>query len=318
MNIRPFDAGDYQRMADIVAAIDADRYRPPEWYRQRDESRNASMLGLRLVAERDGTLVGWGDIGNSWWAFHPRKFSMRLNVEPSVQGQGIGSVLFSRLIEHAESNWNPLRIGIETRENRPRSAAFLEHRGFTLWHRRVEAHLQVSGARLERSAEAERRLSSAGIRVVTIGEFVALRGRETLERELFELERLAQRDEPDYDPEGAMQFDQFVANELDPSSLLSTGSFLALAGAKLVGISRLSSDLTVPSVLHVGFTGVHPDYRGRGIALALKLRTLAFARAHNFEEIRTQNDAENLPMLHINEALGFTREPAWLAYEKMY
>jgi GNAT superfamily N-acetyltransferase len=318
VNIRPFDEGDYARMADIVAAIDTDRYRPPEWYRQRDESRTAAMLGLRLVAERDGVPVGWGDIGHSWWAFHPRKFSMRLNVDPTAQGQGIGTALFSHLIEHAESTWNPLRIGIETRENRPGSARFLEHRGFSLWRRRVEGHLWLRDGRLERADSAEQRLSSTGVSVVTIAEYAAARGRERLERDLFDLERQAQRDEPDYDPDGAMQFDQFVANELDPASLLDSGSFLALVGDELVGVSRLSRDLSVAGVLHVGFTGVHPDYRGRGIALALKLRTVAFARAQGFEEIRTQNDAENLPMLHINEALGFTPKPAWLAYAKTY
>ena len=318
MNIRPFAEGDYQRMADIVGAIDAHRYRPAEWYRQRDESRNASMLGLRLVAERDGTLVGWGDIGNSWWAFHPRKFNMRLNVDPAVQGQGIGSLLFSELIQHAESDWSALRINSETRENRPESARFLEQRGFLLEHWRVEGHLQVSSARLERLPDCEQRLASAGMRVATIADFVDLRGHDVFSHELFELELAAQRDEPDYDPEGAMQFDQFVANELEPSTLIDTGSFVALAGSELVGVSRLSRDLRLPGLLHVGFTGVHPDYRGRGIAMALKLRTVAYARAEGFEEIRTQNDIENAPMLHINEALGFTREPAWLMYAKTY
>jgi GNAT superfamily N-acetyltransferase len=83
-------------------------------------------------------------------------------------------------------------------------------------------------------------------------------------------------------------------------------------------VSRLSRDSGQPGTLHVGFTGVHPIYRGRGIATALKLRTLEYARREGFREIRTQNDTTNAAMLHINAALGFATEPAWIIFEKRF
>jgi GNAT superfamily N-acetyltransferase len=276
------------------------------------------MSRLRLMAERDGLLVGWGDIGHTWWAFHPRKFNLRLNVDPSAQRQGIGSALFERLVRHAEAQWEPMRIGAETRENRPHSISFLEHRGFALEHRRWESCLQVSDARLERFEAAQRRLHAQGILVQTLAEARVERGADVLVRQLFELDQLASRDEPGYDPQGAMRFDQFVAFELDPSRLVEDGSFVALLDDALVGVSRLLRDHSVAGRLHVGFTGVHPAHRGRGIAMALKLRTVAFAREHGYQEIRTQNDEVNGSMLHINELLGFKLEPAWLAYGRQY
>lgn len=44
---------------------------------------------------------------------------------------------------------------------------------------------------------------------------------------------------------------------------------------------------------------------------------MAYAKTHGYREIRARNDALNTPMLHINERLGFVREPAWIGFEKV-
>ena len=57
------------------------------------------------------------------------------------------------------------------------------------------------------------------------------------------------------------------------------------------------------------FTGVQRAYRGRGIALALKLLTIRCARSFSARYVRTHNDSENGPMLAINRKLGYQPEP---------
>jgi len=32
--------------------------------------------------------------------------------------------------------------------------------------------------------------------------------------------------------------------------------------------------------------------------------------------VRTENDGENAPILHLNEAMGYTRIPGWVQYLK--
>ena len=59
------------------------------------------------------------------------------------------------------------------------------------------------------------------------------------------------------------------------------------------------------------FTGVEPTWRGRGIALALKLLAIACARRHGAEHISTNNDSENTPMLAVNRKLGYQPEPGY-------
>ena len=83
-----------------------------------------------------------------------------------------------------------------------------------------------------------------------------------------------------------------------------------------MGISSLQGALASPDVLWVGFTGVRREVRGRGIATALKLESIRYAREQGYREIRTMNNALNQSMLRINEALGFRREPAWITFEK--
>jgi GNAT superfamily N-acetyltransferase len=65
-------------------------------------------------------------------------------------------------------------------------------------------------------------------------------------------------------------------------------------------------------------TGVTRAYRRRGIALALKLRTIAYAKAHGCPVIRTWNASTNGVILSINDRLGFVRQPAAIHFVKIF
>jgi RimJ/RimL family protein N-acetyltransferase len=53
------------------------------------------------------------------------------------------------------------------------------------------------------------------------------------------------------------------------------------------------------------FTGTLREYRGRGLALAVKLATTRWAAEHGITQISTDNDETNAPMLAINRRLGY-------------
>lgn len=53
------------------------------------------------------------------------------------------------------------------------------------------------------------------------------------------------------------------------------------------------------------------DYRGRGLAQALKLQTVLLARRAGMRTIRTNNDSLNAPMLAVNRKLGYRPEPGY-------
>jgi RimJ/RimL family protein N-acetyltransferase len=63
------------------------------------------------------------------------------------------------------------------------------------------------------------------------------------------------------------------------------------------------------------FTGTQRAYRGRGLGLAVKLASIAWAREHGITQIATRNDETNAPMLAINRRLGYRpsgRRVEWL------
>lgn len=61
-----------------------------------------------------------------------------------------------------------------------------------------------------------------------------------------------------------------------------------------------------------GMTGVRPEWRGRGIAIALKRAQIAAAKAAGLRELRTTTAFGNAPMLHVNERLGYRHGVAWV------
>jgi mycothiol synthase len=70
--------------------------------------------------------------------------------------------------------------------------------------------------------------------------------------------------------------------------------------------------------LRTGLTAVRRAYRRRGIALALKVRSLEFGKANGYSSVQTENESNNRGMLAINDELGFVKNPAWAHYLKSF
>ena len=80
--------------------------------------------------------------------------------------------------------------------------------------------------------------------------------------------------------------------------------WVARDGMAVVGVSVLEYPPGVGNIW-TDYTGTARSARGRGIARALKCETLAQAIALGVDRVRTGNDAQNDPILHINESMGY-------------
>jgi GNAT superfamily N-acetyltransferase len=63
-------------------------------------------------------------------------------------------------------------------------------------------------------------------------------------------------------------------------------------------------------------TGVRREYRGQGLALALKLLSFRLMKERGYLQTLTNNDTANPPILHLNEKLGYKKRPGDLQWEK--
>ncbi|MGI9145943.1 MAG: GNAT family N-acetyltransferase [Chloroflexota bacterium] len=314
--VRTFVDGDYERVAEIGAAIDPLYSSTPETLRRANALVEPRVRRFQLVAEVDGAgVVGWGCVSHIWWVYHPRRYFLCLDVDPDWQRRGIGSTLFDALL-HELRSWGPELIRSATLASRAESVGFLEQRGFREWRRRWESVLDVATADLTALLVAEERAATQGLRFTNYGVERAQRG-DRLARDVYDLEMAIFRTEfaahGDVKP---MSFDRFLAISLDTPDVLHEAHFLALDDERVVGLSRLTRDLNHAHVIRQAFTGTHPEYRGRGIAQALKLRTVEFARKNGYREIHTTNDSTNAPMLHINELIGFRKETPEIIFER--
>ena len=132
-------------------------------------------------------------------------------------------------------------------------------------------------------------------------------------RKLYEAQIEIDMDVPCPEPITPPGFEQWKKMTLDNPGLLPEGYFVAVDNGRYVGLSGLwNSD--GHSDLQTGLTGVRREARRKGIALALKLTAIDYAKRQGRKVIRTDNEINNRPMLNINERLGFVKQPAWIGY----
>jgi GNAT superfamily N-acetyltransferase len=102
---------------------------------------------------------------------------------------------------------------------------------------------------------------------------------------------------------------------LKEPGLLPEAYFVALHSDNYIGLRELWTDSAGTSVLG-GLLGVLPDYRQRGIGLAMQLRGIAYAKEQGYHLLKTCTGSANAPMQALFNKLGFGRDPEWLQCQK--
>ena len=82
-------------------------------------------------------------------------------------------------------------------------------------------------------------------------------------------------------------------------------AFLAVVDGDVVGCAGLQPDADFPERAENALTAVRRDWRGRGVATALKRLTLAWAAEHGIREVYTWTQRGNGDMRRLNERLGY-------------
>jgi mycothiol synthase len=313
--IRPFEEADYSDWVRVFAEVFPDQPFSEEEARHHDRHRDPRCLLERFVAEwgepGTRTVIGGAEISQSATSFHPRKFRIELFVSPAWQGRGIGRAFFAKIQERLTPR-DPLALATWTQESLPRSLRFLQDRGFVEVLREWESRLDPSAFDPAPFADVEPRVLAQGLTIHTLAELRA--ADPDCNRKLYEAIWKIEEDVPRSDPEFTPPaFDAWLERHLANPNLLPEAQFIAVHQGRYVGISQLSRMQASPD-LDTGLTGVLPEYRRRGIALALKLRAVAYARRVGAPAIRTWNETRNRGMLSINERLGFVKEPAWIEF----
>ncbi len=314
-SIRPFIDTDY---APFVAMHN--RIHPTEQISERelrygDETWDKDRLYKRRILAEDetGHLVGAGVVAHMAEQFHPDKYYIGVMVDLAARNRGHGGAICDRLLADLRQR-QAVSARAWVKESEPDSNRFAITRGFVENRREWPSKLDVDAFDPAPYAGAMPRLAEHGIVITTLAAETGTNG--NLLPELYELDTICSRDVPDVDPFTAMPYGDFLKSYINAPYIIPDAFFIAKHDGRYVGLARLFSSDEEPDLLNQDLTGVIPEYRGKGVAMALKLATVAYARAAGKPRIRTWNDTMNRAMLRINEAMGFVKEPAEVVYIK--
>jgi mycothiol synthase len=313
--VRPATPADYPVLVALNKASYPDYGETEEEWRHWDETWDYERyFKSRVVAEDGGRVVGFGLVNHMRWAVVPTKYRIDITVHPEHRGRGHGTALYDALIDKVRAR-DGRTVAAAAKESMAYGVRFLTKRGFAEVKRDWESRLFVKGFGFARFSTADDRVAKQCIRIVALADEM-LRDGSAL-RKAFELTEDCRMDIPSVDPPSRHTFEEFRRDDIDAPNALLDAFFVAIEkDGRYLGVSNMFRSLDDPTFLWQGITGVRRDARGKGIAMALKLRTVRYAIDNGIEHIKTWNDVHNKPMLSINEAMGFAKQPAWISYEK--
>jgi mycothiol synthase len=314
LRIRPFEKTDdeYAAVVDVFNAIWPEELSSPESWQHRDRHRNPERLFRRLVGEVDGRIVAYAAYGESDWAYVRGKYFVDIEVHPDHQRRGYGSAMFDHVVGQLAER-DPLFLTTDTREDKPDYIRFLTDRGFENMMRYPVSHLNPQTFDFERFEATERRVKESGIELVNVPDLPARD--PDWKRHWYELEAECWMDVPLPEPPTVGRFEEFVSRFESPN-YDPKAHFIAVDGGRYVGLTGMWVSKVEPHKLYTGLTGVVRSHRRRGIATALKVNGIRYARDCGATVVETDNE-ENNPMFALNLALGFVAQPAWLDFRKV-
>jgi GNAT superfamily N-acetyltransferase len=312
--IRRCTDDDYQSVFDIVTAAypsDASLH-DPETLRHIDKRLKEKYNLRRYILETDGHPVGAAHSYNMVSMYHPQKFLVSLAIHPDQQGRGLGTRLYDHVVAQL-SPFDPIRLLARCRDDMAAGRRFLEKRGYQEENRELESIIHLQGFDPAELSAAVDRVLGQGIGFCKIRDLTTL---PDWEQKLYELIIHIQADMPTSDTYTPPSLEDIKRLDWEGPKHYPEGYFVALDGDRIVGVSIFMKDLKNPKELHTDDTGVHRDYRRRGIATALKVKALTWAKDAGYDTIRTANEYTNRAMLSINERLGFEKFPDWVYFTK--
>ncbi|GGR04499.1 GNAT family N-acetyltransferase [Deinococcus ruber] len=255
------------------------------------------VVGAAELMEPLGSRHG-ADAGGVFW--------MELAVLEDWRGQGLATRLFRTLLQDLQTQ-RPRTLKAILSEANPIAMRFAQTRGFHEGERFWDRTLNLAAF----DAPRHTAVIPAGVSFLNLGEF-----RAQHPAPLSALHTLYE--------EARLDLPRAPGETFQPMPENATEDWLSALQPELVTLA-VSADNPprplalaalepsgVPGELVVSMTGVARAERGRGMARAVKVASMVAARAAGWQVIRTTNHSTNLPMLRVNDALGFGREPARL------
>jgi GNAT superfamily N-acetyltransferase len=255
-----------------------------------------------LAFDTNGNAVGYRDVDREAW-MPPGRFWLKVVVAPEFRHQGLGSQMFEDALCVAREQ-GATQLESSVLEAHPEALQFARKRGFEIEHHAFVSSLDLTTFDPHRFDDLMERIHAKGFRFFSLAEAGLT---DENKHKLYEVNRASALDNPGNN--GIFpDFYSFSKNVFEASWFRADTQIIAAHGNDWVGLSAIGI-YKDDDYAYNAFTGVLREYRGHGLAQALKLRTIFLARSAGVHFVRTNNDSQNAPMLAINRKLGYKPEP---------
>lgn len=267
----------------------------------------------RFVAELAGEVVATAGCEEWIWWYEPGRYVLYIDVMSACRRQGIGGKLYEQLLTTLNAAEPKGRILMcKCREDQPESERFIRQRGFPLVGKEPASMLDVTAFDAGKFADLLERVQHQGIELVNYAAMVERV--PDWQQQCFDMHWATRQDIPATGEHTRQTLEQYVQQAFEHDRFLPDAFFVALDQGQVIGVSNLINQYDDLTHLHTDYTGVMPSHRRRGIATALKVRTIRYAQSQGVKTIRTGNHEAN-PMYQINLQLGFQPQPGELLFE---
>jgi RimJ/RimL family protein N-acetyltransferase len=273
---------------------------------------------LRITVEDEsGRPAAMADVSGGGAFRHPDGAqSGGVSVARAARGKGIGSALLAVIIDEAVRRKAP-RFLAGANAAHTESLEWAAKRGFREIGRRLESYIELARFDHARFGTHVDEVRRSGIALRTIAEILDGRdgeGRESFIRALYDAEGPMWEDIPYATPTPHWPYDRFRQMYFESGQLIGDASTVAYDGGAIAGFTMTAKRGSLDGATWI--TGVGRDYRGRGIATAIKVEALSRAKARGLRALVTTNDEPNKAMREINAKLGYQPLPAHVQLEK--
>lgn len=272
-----------------------------------ERQRNKQFPFLLQVAEIDGQIVGYAK-SQRRGETEPIRYMLSLAVEPEFRRQQIGRKLYEIASGHAISAGAEI-LRVQTAVGDSIARAFAERRGFRESFFVQNLSLDLESFDSSSFEGALKKAAANGIR------FVPFQDNPENRQRLYELTLELSVDIPNVSDEPPPTYEDWERATFHAPWSDTDGITVALHGDQWIGfatVGRLEDGVFANSM-----TGIIRSHRGRGLALALKVRAIELARAKGGRELQTQNHGTNEAMRALNKRLDYRAGMGWHTHQRV-
>lgn len=301
--LRPATLDDAGIVADLESLRDPTEPRDPVLLRHWWLMGDLYEVSMRKVAVRDGAGIAYVGASHKPWSSDRKRFGVikaLLNLEfwsdPAFEG-------LVRLGERWLRQEGCSTAVVRLREDFAQDLGALENLGYREDRRMRVSELDLVEQReriLAGREECRRKMREQGVELLTLSDD------EDADRyrKLFAMVTDSEKDIPTTVPWRDLSFDEWMKFWFENPAIKEDRFWIAREGDAVVGTSVLDTPV-MRGVSWTAYTGTARSVRGRGIARALKYESMGQAIERGVTRVRTNNDADNPPILHINQEMGY-------------